>query len=422
MVRDKTTQMWRISKDKREYDNFHNLVNGHLKNTVDVEKLNESLLINQVDAVKGKASISIIYDGSDIRKGESSSLENLGWVKDLKGIWVRGYNTFNAVRVERGEVGLLSCVPYSNRDPHFLSEKERKQFESGKLLDKARQKEIELYLEDEDMYNQKQIYKSTIKSVHDNFKSVNEDAVLNHILDRGHDDNELFKFIDDLGDKFTIRLKNNRNSPFQTLDEKTQKEKFLKWSEIDLGNRAEKCYEKVAFKKRVYVKPRALFEWDNIVIENRQYCIVRVRFYTYDGQPIFKEPMFIITNHEVNDAQMAQFVYQLYLQRSKIEGVFKFLKDVLGWETFKVQDFESIKNIIALCFFVGAYFYDIQDELTKDDNIQWICELGGGKGTVSRYFFLKGLEKLLIAQQVELFKQEFNISKEQIDYAFDLII
>lgn len=422
MVRDKTTQMWRISKDKREYDNFHNLVNGQLKNTVDVEKLNESLLINQIGAVKGKASISILYDGSDIRKGESSSLENLGWVKDLKGTWVRGYNTFNAVRVERGEVGLLSCVPYSNRDPHFLSEKERKAFESGKLLDKERQKEIEMYLEEEDMYNQKQIYKSTIKSVHDNFKSVNEDAVLNHILDRGHDDNELFKFIDDLGDKFTIRLKNNRNSPFQTLDEKTQKEKFLKWSEIALGNRAEKCYEKVAFKKRVYVKPRALFEWDNIVIENRLYCIVRVRFYTYDGQPIFKEPMFIITNHEVNDAQMAQFVYQLYLQRSKIEGVFKFLKDVLGWETFKVQDFESIKNIIALCFFVGAYFYDIQDELTKDDNIQWICELGGAKGTVSRYFFLKGLEKLLIAQQVELFKQEFNISKEQIDYAFDLII
>ncbi len=422
MLRDKTTQMWRISKDKREYDNFHNLLNGNLKNTVDVEKLNESLLINQLGLVKGKASISILYDGSDIRKGESSSLENLGWVKDLKGTWIRGYNTFNAVRVERGEVGLLSCVPYSNRDPHFLSEKERKQFESGKLLDKERQKEIELYLEEEDMYNQKQIYKSTIKSVHDNFKSVNEDAVLNHILDRGHDDNELFKFIDDLGDKFTIRLKNNRNSPFQTFDEKTQKEKFLKWSEIDLGNRAEKCYEKVAFKKRVYVKPKALFEWDNIVIENRLYCIVRVRFYTYDGQPIFKEPMFIITNYQVNDAQMAQFVYQLYLQRSKIEGVFKFLKDVLGWETFRVQDFESIKNIIALCFFVGAYFYDIQDELTKDDNIQWICELGGGKGTVSRYFFLKGLEKLLISQQVELFKQEFNISKEQIDYAFELII
>ena len=87
-----------------------------------------------------------------------------------------------------------------------------------------------------------------------------------------------------------------------------------------------------------------------------------------------------------------------------------------------MQDFESIKNIIALCFFVGAYFYEIQDELTKDDNIQWICELGGAKGTISRYFFLKGIEKLLIVQQVEQFKHDFNISKQQVEAALELII
>lgn len=416
--------MWRISKNKQEYANFHNLLKGTLKNTVDVGKLNESLFLNQQTKIQGKVVINAIYDGSDIRKGESTSLENLGWVKDLKGNWVRGYSTFNAVRVERGknEVGLLSSVPYSNRDPHFLSEKERKLFEKGKLTDKARQKEIELYLEQEDMYNQKHIYKATIESVHDNFRSVNKDAIINHIFDRGHDDNELFDFIDDLGDKFTIRLKNNRNSPFHTFDEKTQKDKPLKWSEVALGNRSEKAYEKVCFKKRVYVKPKALFEWDNIVLGHRNYCIVRVRFYTHDGQAIFKEPMFLITNYCVNDAEMAQFIYQLYLQRSKIEGVFKFLKDVLGWETFKVQDFESIKNLITLCFFVGAYFYEIQDELTKDDNIQWICELGGGKGCISRYYFLKGIEKLLIVQQVEQFKQDFNISEKQMKDALELII
>jgi hypothetical protein len=416
--------MWRISTTKQEYDNFHNLLNGNLKNTVDVSKLNESLLINQQAKIKGKTVIHVVYDGSDIRKGESTSLESLGWVKDLKGRWIRGYSTFNAVRVERGksEVGLLSSVPYSNRDPHFLSDKERKLFEKGKLTDKERQEKIELYLEQEDMYNQKQIYKSTIQSIHDNFRLVNKDALINHIFDRGHDDNELFNFIDDLGDKFTIRLKNNRNSPFQTFDEKTQKDRYLKWSEIALGNRSEKTYEKVCFKKRVYIKPKALFEWDNIVLGNKTYCIVRVRFYTHEGQPIFKEPMFLITNHQVNDADMAQFIYQVYLQRSKIEGVFKFLKDVLGWETFKVQDFESIKNLIALCFFVGAYFYEIQDELTKDDNIQWICELGGGKGIVSRYYFLKGIAKLLTVQQVQQFKQEFNISEKQMQEALELII
>lgn len=423
IIREKTIQMWRVSKDKREYANFHNLLNGSLKNTVDVEKLNRSLLINHQERLKGQLSVSIVYDGSDIRKGNSTNLEHIGWAKDLQGNWVRGYSTFNAISVERGKskVSLLSSVPYSNRDPQFLSEKERKAFESGKLGDPNREKEICEYLEGEDMYNQKTIYKQTIESVHNSFKSVNKDLVLSHILDRGHDDNALFEFIDDLGDKFVIRLKSNRNSPYHVFDEKTQKDKALKWSEMDLGHRAEKRYEKVCFKKQVYVKPRAVFEWDTVLIDQRLYNIVRVRFYTHDGQRIFKEPLFMITNYEVKEELMAQFIYELYLQRSKIEGVFKFLKDVLGWETFKVQDFESIKNIIALGFFVGAYFYDIGDELTKDHNIQWICELGGGKGTISRYFFLKGLEKLLIAQQVVLFKEEFNISKQQWEAALEII-
>lgn len=105
-----------------------------------------------------------------------------------------------------------------------------------------------------------------------------------------------------------------------------------------------------------------------------------------------------------------------------IEGVFKFLKDVLGWETFRVQDFESIQNIITLCFFIGAYFYEIQDELTKDENIQWICELGGSKGKVTRFFLLKGLEIILHAQQFEAFKRDNNISKQQLDSVFQLII
>ena len=132
--------------------------------------------------------------------------------------------------------------------------------------------------------------------------------------------------------------------------------------------------------------------------------------------------MLLITNYHIDETTTAQFVYQLYLQRSKIEGVFKFLKDVLGWETFRVQDFESIKNIITLCFFIGAYFYEIQDELTKDENIQWICELGGSKGKVTRFFLLKGLEIILHAQQFEAFKRDNNISKQQLDSVFQLII
>ena len=274
-----------------------------------------------------------------------------------------------------------------------MSDKERKAFESGKLADTDRVKELEEYLEKEEVYNQKALYFSSIRSNHEHFKDQNENIILTHILDRGHDDEELFDLIDnELGDKFVIRLKGNRNSSVEAFDEKKQKDMPIKWGIVQFAHRIEKTYEKVCFKKKVYVKPKAIFEWDTIVLKNRTYNIVRVRFYDNQGKPIFKEPMLLITNYQIDETTTAQFVYQLYLQRSKIEGVFKFLKDVLGWEIFRVQDFESIKNIITLCFFIGAYFYETQDELTKDENIQWICELGGSKGKVTRFFFLKGLE------------------------------
>ena len=113
--------------------------------------------------------------------------------------------------------------------------------------------------------------------------------------------------------------------------------------------------------------------------------------------------------------QQAHGIYLTYLKRFKIEGVFKFLKDVLGWEELQVRDFESIKNIIALCFFIGGYFYEIESELVKNVTIQHICDLGGGKGKYTRYFFLKGLSKILTYKAVEQFIEEQDISYEQFE-------
>jgi len=62
--------------------------------------------------------------------------------------------------------------------------------------------------------------------------------------------------------------------------------------------------------------------------------------------------MLLISNYIIKDKEFEQYVYELYMQRTRIEGTFKFLKEVLGWETFRIQDFESIKSLIALTFFV----------------------------------------------------------------------
>ena len=120
--------------------------------------------------------------------------------------------------------------------------------------------------------------------------------------------------------------------------------------------------------------------------------------------------MVLITTIDVTSKLIAKEIYHTYLLRSKIEGVFKFLKDVLGWEEFQVRDWESIKNIIAICFFVGGYFYEIKSELIENETVIMICDLAKSKGKITHYFFLEGIKVLMTALRVELFRKERNIS------------
>lgn len=133
-----------------------------------------------------------------------------------------------------------------------------------------------------------------------------------------------------------------------------------------------------------------------------------------DGKAIFKQPMLLISNHEVNDAEQALTVYRIYLKRSKIEGVFKFLKEVLGWEELQIRDFESIKTLLTLCYFVAGYFYEIESVLIQQDFIKFVANLGGGKGKVTRGYILRGLSTLLIKETVDAAIEEYEITPENL--------
>jgi len=349
-----------------------------------------------------------------------SRKENLGLVRDLDGKFVRGYQTMNCIMIDNQTktIKLLNCQPYSNNDPKFVSEKELKLFETGKLKDENRKQEIEQYLENEDNYNSNKIIKDQIQTVHNKIKEVNPEIVIIHVFDRGFDSEEIFEFVERLGDKFVTRFKSNRISGEKIENEKG-KEINLKLQAKTFENEQELKFEKVRFKKKTYLEATAKYQWESILLSGKVYYAEKITFRGKKGEKIFKDPMMLITNYKVFDFEIAEYVYQIYLQRTKIEGVFKFLKDVLGWETFRVHDYQSIKNIICLAFFIGAYFYEIEDELTKNKTVDWICKLGKGKGKISRYYFMKGLEDLLKYIEFENFRNENNITDEQIQYVKD---
>jgi len=421
IIKGKTTKLKTISKDTKEYERFHTVLNGELKNVLDEAKLNEVMGLSASQSQSGKYSVFVVHDESDIRKKDSKKLENLGFVRDLDGKWIRGYSTYNIILIEpdANRIHLFKSVPYSNADPKFVSKKELKLLNSNKLEDKERKKEIEFFIETKNNYNSKSICIDSIKEVTAALRLENKDIVITHIFDRGFDDTEIFELIDSLGDNFVVRGKNNRNSNVKKLNEKGN-EVFLKLAKKEFENKKEIHYDKIRFKNKTYLNCKGVYEWDTVMINSFLRSVVRVKFYKRNGGRIFKDDMLLLTNKIVSDLDMANYIYHIYMQRPKIESVFKFIKNELGWEKFQVRDYESIKNIIVLAFFIGAYFYEIVDKLIDNKYATWIAELGGGKGKVSLHFFMEGLKVLLLQAHFENFKKEKNLTQDDIKQALKM--
>lgn len=431
IVENRSIRIWSNAEDKAEFDRHKSLLDGSLKSVLDDEKISEALRKNGAQALQGGERLVLLHDPCDIRKEYSWGLENLGKVRSLDNKIINGYCTFNTVAIDENskKLQLLDLAVYSNGDPHYVTKEELEQFEKGVLQksnnpqDRLRAEQIEQFIEKDTYLNLSRLTRRQLQQTSELFKKDNSNIILTHVLDREFDINDNFSFIDkELHDEFVIRMKLSRNSNQSAIDENTQKERWIKLKDATFAHSEAFFFDKLLIKNKVYQQVKCLVEWDAYSIDGNNYTAVRINLLDRKGKNIFKEPMLLITNRPVSNAQQARCVYLTYLKRSKIEGVFKFLKNVLGWEDFRVRDFESIKNIIALCFFVGGYFYEIESALTQNYTIQYICELGGGKGKVTRYYFLKGIAKVLIYKSVEQFVTERSISPDQFQQMMSFVI
>ena len=140
------------------------------------------------------------------------------------------------------------------------------------------------------------------------------------------------------------------------------------------------------------------------------------------GKEAFDEPMLLITNKQLVNQYDVYNVYNCYLKRSRIEGVFKFIKGELGWEEFRLKDFEGIKAITAIGFFVASYLYEIGQGEVYDDFVVLIAELGGSKsGEVTRHYILEGMKTFLAKLRVDQFIEEHQISQADLKAILNFI-
>ena len=401
------------------------LFNGKLQSVLDEKKISEVLRQESVAGLGKEEVVIALHDPCDIRKEYSEKLENLGIVRDLDGNLVNGYNTFNTVCVSGNgkRLHLSDITVYSNGDKaHYVKQEEldklvKKQVASIKKKEKVelteRESAILQLLREDEVVNLGRITRHQLQTISQSFKEANPEIEIWHVLDRQFDDVSLFEFIGQhLHDKCVIRLKASRNS-----NEKSAHDDELgcvvKLKDVPLKGKHVDVLDKVRMKKKVYQQVKRIIEWGTLVLNGEIYYIVRVTLLKRDGKPIYKQPMLLLTNQPVTNQPEALAIYRIYLMRSKIEEVFKFIKHAVGWEAFQVRDWESIKNLIATAFFIGGYFYQIEPELARHPVVEWLCQLGNGKGKVTRHFFLEGLRDLLIHHHVEQRREQSGLTASQ---------
>lgn len=507
------------------------------KNILDSQDINDALIKNGITSLAGKDELLLLHDISDIRKEHSVMMENLGKVRDLNNNIINGFTSFNSVAVDTHgkSLTLLGVQIYSNNDVNYVTEEEYKHYLNFKkdhkeLFDNkesifsldtgemnevdTRKLEIAQLIEENKYINNGKIFREQLLFLSNQFKT-NGVRNLTHVLDREHDSNDKFEYInDDLKDDFVIRLKTTRTSEnTSTINVVkdcsvfmiTRHEFELLEIHADLNYTiitADKCYDNILSRRQKVAKIfyckddikdllktknykinkklsqslRVVFPqltdnpleqikawyaenatstvkvklvaeqfpnidsyyYPKLQIKNKcyqnvnvtvsygvylsDYHIIRIELFDKDGNHIFKQPMLLITNKTITSPALALHIYNIYRMRSKIESVFKFLKDVLGWESFNIQSFTAIKNLLTLCFFIAGYFYEIESVLIENKMIEHIAYLGGGKGEITRYYILEGFQvlahKILADDYIEENKIAENELREMYKLAF----
>ena len=400
------TRLFTLSKDKNEYKKMVRTLSGeNSKSDISPDVTNNALMDFAKEKLKSEDSVTLIHDPSDIRKPYSTDLEDIGYVRSLDNKIIHGYSTHNIIALPSKSkiVTLLSNKTYSNRADDFLSQETISKLESG--IDFTGRESAQKIYESGNYFNKKTISKGEISRVSQALKQSNPAIKISHVLDREFDDDDYIDLISNiLGDEFVIRAKKSR-----CLDELDENGKKVRLIVSTFDNSHQLPFQKLSIKKTVIQDGKILVEWK---VYGEIYA-VKITILDRGGNNVFDESMLLLTNKEIVSFDDAYHVYKEYLKRSKIEYVFKFLKEGLGWEEMQVREFKAIENLISLCFYVAAYLYDIGDQEAYDDYAVMLSELGDGKGVISRHFILKGIHVVSNHYKYQWHMEKKKISKEK---------
>jgi len=407
-------QIYSVANDKKEYDVFKGLLSGNqintLAHTITLDCVKSKTLEDLGDAI----DVYVLHDPCDIRKPNSEELEHLGQVMSLKKQVVNGYKTMNSVAVDpcKQEIHLIGHELYSTKMPNYVKK------ETLDLLPEASDQIKKLVAEGSHI-NTSILYQRQIKECSELLKKAHPNRKVCHISDREFDDELQFEYIDSLGDTFVSRMKLSRLSGeektcYTSKGKVSKKIAYKKLVDKKFANQGFYEIPVLTIKGKTYEKVTCKLEWEPLQLNKKMYNVVRISL-LQGNREIFEHPMLLITNRSVTNVHEAKEIYRAYILRFKIEVVFRFLKQNLGWESFQVRDFNSIRNLLSLAFFLVGYFKELEKELKEHPLAKQLCQLALSKGKITIFFLLKGIEKLASFQEVSQWMQDNSITIEQVN-------
>jgi Transposase DDE domain len=412
-----------MSETKKEYDVFKGLLNNEQVYTLHSEQVLSCVQQYTCSQLGSNSVQYVLHDGCDVRKPDSKAMEYVGKVLSLSKQVINGYKTMNSVVVnaDNQTLSLLCHELYSTEMDNYVGQA---LLDDPEMMSKLTPTQ-KTALESGEHINTKILYKKNLAKSSHLIKQSQPLAEVCHISDREFDDEDLFEYIDtDLHDTFVGRLKGNRVSHevFFTTTPKgkiSKTPKQYKLIDKKFQNTHIRQIPVINIKGTKHFNVDLKTEWEPLIINHKTYTVVRITL-SKQGEPIFDQPMLLITNKTIkNDTQAIQIYYN-YILRFKIEVVFRFLKQNLGWEDFQVRDFNSIKNLLAIAFFLVGYFPELEDELRKHHLAAELCSLAKSKGKITIHFLIQGLQMVAHFQIVQQWINQNDIQQHQIDELLNL--
>ena len=327
-----------MASDKKEYDVFKGLLDGSQVNTLDKSTLLSCLQEKTLSDLGSSKQVYVLHDPCDIRKPYSSDLEDIGKVLSLKKEVISGYSSFNSVvlKPDFQQVYLLDSYLYSNKQADYVRQDICHQIlaiapntEKSEELKDKKGKTISLECQDlvlkDEYQNGVKIAKNQIIKSSKILKSSNQELVICHVLDREFDDVSIFETIDNLSDKFTIRLKLNRLSNSKQVlytpkGKVSKKESYEKLVDKKFVNKGNFVIQKLEIKGKIHKNVSCLIEYEPLILNEKLYTVVRISL-ACEGKSLFEHPMLLLTNELVSNIMESQQIYKTYILRFKIEAV-----------------------------------------------------------------------------------------------------